>query len=290
MSQLEWSTLRRRVAGGIEAQLWQFVLPSPLEIVIDEDRKHAILSLTLPPQPARRGARYEELGSTYHDVGGIMLTPASARCQYFSDVGRHLAVACLFDKALFERVTGLSDAWSAHQLLATLDIRGRAGELLDPILRRMARELETPGFAAETMLEGLGLTALAELSRHLNTQGPADLSARGKLSAAQLRQIERHVVETTARAPTITDLARLCDMGPRRFTTLFRATTGQTVRTWVEGQRMGKARRLLVETKLPLKMIAFELGFASQGVFSMAFRRYAGLTPSQYRDDCSLGH
>ena len=47
---------------------------------------------------------------------------------------------------------------------------------------------------------------------------------------------------------------------------------------------MEQARRLLTEGDLPLKAIAYDLGFANQGVFSTAFRRIAGMTPSAYRD------
>jgi AraC family transcriptional regulator len=47
---------------------------------------------------------------------------------------------------------------------------------------------------------------------------------------------------------------------------------------------MDQARRLLTETDQPLKMIAYDLGFANQGVFSTAFRRVAGLAPSAYRE------
>mgnify|MGYP000989341171 FL=1 len=68
---------------------------------------------------------------------------------------------------------------------------------------------------------------------------------------------------------------------------LFRATTGQTVRTWVDSQRMQKAQRLLAETRLPLKVIAFDLGFANQGVFSTAFKRMTGVSPSDYRNGVS---
>jgi AraC family transcriptional regulator len=78
-------------------------------------------------------------------------------------------------------------------------------------------------------------------------------------------------------------------MGPRRFTTLFRESTGQSVRQWVEQRRMDKARRLLAETDLPMKAIAFDLGFASQAVFSTAFRRCAGVSPSTYRASCGRG-
>ena len=288
MIQPEWATLHCRNVQGIEVQLRRYDLPCPTDFVVSEERP--ILSLMLQPYAQRRIGRYEDLGSHYHGLVNLIFTPAHVGCRFQGGGGRPLVLSCLFDEALFRNVTSLDGGWSTRQLLATFDLGGRAGGPLDLLLRRLAHELEMPGFASETMIEGLGLTALAELSRHLGGRNCPTPPERGRLSPAQLRQIESHVEETTGRAPTISELARQCGMGPRRFTTLFRTTTGQTVRHWIEEHRMGKARQLLAETALPMKVIAFDLGFASQAVFSMAFRRRAGVTPSEYRASFGRGH
>lgn len=281
MDQLEWTILCQCEAGSIEVQLQRFDLPRSLNAFANENR--AILGLTLPPYPAQRRVRYQDLSSTFHELGNVSLTPPSMQCHFLGSKGPTLALSCFFDKPLFQSITQFSGIWDAQQLLSIFDISGTIGGTLDFILRRMAQEIEIPGFASETMIEGLGLTALAELSRHLNGGPPVEPTARGKLSMSQLRRLERYISETPGRAPTITDLAHQCSLGPRRFTTLFRATTGQSVRDWVDAKRMDKAFRLLAETNRPLKVITFDLGFASPAVFSMAFKRRTGTTPREYR-------
>ena len=44
-----------------------------------------------------------------------------------------------------------------------------------------------------------------------------------------------------------------------------------------------EARRLLRETKRPIKDIADELGFASAAYFTRAFSKSAGMPPSSFR-------
>lgn len=282
MTQNNWTTLAEVCAGGIRAELRRYELPAPVEMTVRESRP--VVSMMLPPFPVERYGRYEEIGGDYSGLGNIVFTPAGADCQFRGDGGNPLTVSCLFDRDLFDEVTRIDDGWSRGRLLATLDIGGTAGGAIDMMLRRMADELRSPGFATETLVEGLGLAALAELSRFLHVDGAGETRRSGRLSTAQLRRLDEYVDAFPRRAPTIGTLARLLGMSPRRLTTLFRDTTGLTVRAWVEMKRMEQARRLLVETDQPLKMIAYDLGFANQGVFSTAFRRVAGLAPSAYRE------
>jgi AraC family transcriptional regulator len=48
--------------------------------------------------------------------------------------------------------------------------------------------------------------------------------------------------------------------------------------------RLDKAQQMLVQTDLTLAAVSEALGFASQSHFSRAFRGYAGISPSEYRN------
>jgi AraC family transcriptional regulator len=285
MNQLEWATLHRREVGGIEVQLRHFTLSEPFNFYDSDGR--ATLGFILPPYPSKGAVQYDELGSSFHDIGRLHLTPPYAHCRFSGSNDIFRSLSCLFDAALFQNVTHIPGACNPAQLMSSIDIGGRSGGTLDVIMRRMAQEVETPGFAPDTMIEGLGLAALAELAQHLNGQPIAEAPARGRLSVTQVRLLQDYVNDRTGPAPSISELAQQCGIGRRRFMALFRATTGQTVRTWVDAQRMQKAQRLLTETRLPLKVIAFDLGFANQGVFSTAFKRMTGVSPSDYRNGVS---
>lgn len=281
MNQLEWATLQRREVGGIEVQLRHLTSSGPLQFYSSNGR--ADLSLTLPPYSRTGAVQVEELGASFYEVGNLSLALPHTHLNFRAPGEEIRSVNCLFDADLFQSVTQISDVGNAAQLMSSFDIGGRCGANIDALLRRIATEIRSPGFATETMIEGLGLTALAELARHLNGAADDDAPPRGQLSMAQMRMLHDYVTEKSGPTPSITELARQCGIGPRHFMALFRATTGQTVRQWVDTLRTEKARRLLSETRIPLKVIAFDLGFANQSVFSTAFKRMAGMSPREYR-------
>lgn len=282
MNKMEWATLQRREVGGIEVQLRHLTSSEPLHFYSSQGR--ADLSLMLPPYSKSGFVQFDELGAAFYEVGNLSLALPHTHLQFKASGAEIRSVNCLFDADLFESVTHISDADNATQLLLSMDIGGKCGGTIDTLLRRLAQEVTAPGFAADTMIEGLGLTALAELARHLNGHADDEPPARGRLSMAQLRMLHDYVDNRPGAAPTISELARQCGIGPRHFMALFRATTGQTVRQWVDAQRIEKARRLLTETRIPLKVIAFDLGFANQSVFSTAFKRLSGVSPREYRN------
>jgi len=63
----------------------------------------------------------------------------------------------------------------------------------------------------------------------------------------------------------------------------FKASTGETVHKYVEGVRLGLAKRLLAENKLSTKAISFQLGFKNPAYFSAVFRRLTAMTPTEFR-------
>ena len=68
-----------------------------------------------------------------------------------------------------------------------------------------------------------------------------------------------------------------------RLDRLFSASLGTSVRKEVLRQRIVEAEHLLRTGDLPLKEIAFRIGFSSPAHFSTAFRQATGIMPSAYR-------
>ena len=66
------------------------------------------------------------------------------------------------------------------------------------------------------------------------------------------------------------------------FSTFFRRTTGVTFGRWVTSLRVERARRLIETTNKPILKIGFAVGFRDNRTFQRAFKRFTGLTPSQY--------
>ena len=189
-------------------------------------------------------------------------------------------ISCRIDRERFRQTTGLGGEWDDAELAACMDVRG---EPIRTGLKRLASEAEMPGFASTLLVEGLGLTVMAEIARYLqHARGPSQ-AIRGGLSPWQLRRIADAVESLPDAPPRLTELASLCGISTRHLMRAFRHSTGQTVTAYAEAVRLRHAARLLSETELPLADIARRLGFAAPSGFSHAFRRAVGETPSAFR-------
>jgi AraC family transcriptional regulator of arabinose operon len=92
-----------------------------------------------------------------------------------------------------------------------------------------------------------------------------------------------HIARNLDAAISIADLARAAHLSVSRFSHLFREQVGVPPRTFVEQQRLQRAKELLELTTLPIGIVAAQIGFSSQFHFARRFHLYVGVSPSAYR-------
>lgn len=78
-------------------------------------------------------------------------------------------------------------------------------------------------------------------------------------------------------------LAALAHRSPFPLHRTFRRVTGETPKTYTARVRLARAAADLLTTRHPIARIAYDHGFGSHEVFTRAFSRYFGATPSTYR-------
>jgi AraC family transcriptional regulator len=143
---------------------------------------------------------------------------------------------------------------------------------------RIARELRSPDSATPLEVEGLVLEMFAlasrqgQLERRARQAPPWLARTRELLHASFLRQ-----------PPRIDELAREAGVHPDYLARAFRVRFGVPVGTYVRRLRLEWAAARLAGTEEPIAQIALAAGFADQSHFTRAFKRYAGLTPGEYR-------
>jgi len=115
--------------------------------------------------------------------------------------------------------------------------------------------------------------------RHKCDAGPE----KSGLTWSQFKSIEEYVENLEYGSPSVSALAALCQLSESHFCRLFRAETGESVGRYLRSVQIRRARNLLLETDLPLKEIAFRLGFSSPGNFSAAFRAAVDCPPGTFR-------
>jgi AraC family transcriptional regulator len=129
------------------------------------------------------------------------------------------------------------------------------------------------------MLEALSSELAVEIARF--SLEVEDTALTGGLASWRLRLIDERIAENAV-APSLTELAQICNLSVRQLTRGFRASRACSIGDYVERRQMERAKRLLASGE-SVKAIAFAMGFASPSSFTYAFRRAVGTSPSQFR-------
>lgn len=84
------------------------------------------------------------------------------------------------------------------------------------------------------------------------------------------------------------ELAGAAGLSRFHFARAFRRETGLSPSSWLRTLRCAEARRMLVESDLPVQAVARRCGFVSPAHFSNAFRATYGITPTRWRQEHRL--
>lgn len=84
---------------------------------------------------------------------------------------------------------------------------------------------------------------------------------------------------------TLNGLAQQLHVSPSYLSTLFKRETGQAFTEYLTQTRLAFAKKLLLETELPINNIAAECGILDNNYFARIFKAQEGMTPAQYRAD-----
>ncbi|MFV3076329.1 helix-turn-helix domain-containing protein [Niveispirillum fermenti] len=82
---------------------------------------------------------------------------------------------------------------------------------------------------------------------------------------------------------SLATLAAVVGLSPSHFARRFKAAAGEAPHRYVLSRRVNAAKRLLLETEMPLAEIAAAAGFSSQAHLTGIFGRAVGMTPGAYR-------
>ncbi|HEY8392856.1 MAG TPA: helix-turn-helix domain-containing protein [Capillibacterium sp.] len=82
---------------------------------------------------------------------------------------------------------------------------------------------------------------------------------------------------------TLARVAQELKISPGYFSRLFKAEIGVPFKNYLTEIRMEQAKQLLCQGDHPIAEVAAAVGFPDPNYFSEAFRKYAGVSPSQYK-------
>lgn len=232
-------------------------------------------------EPSRGCFGKPESHRSFMPFGAAVLVPANMPIHVMSSgFAERKMLICRFEPRLFERLTGLSAEASGEELAACIDVRDPA---VLATLERLSIEVARPSTARDTLVMGLGMVLLADLTRHFESVRARTEHRAGTLAPWQLKRIDQRLADESKPVPSVSELASLCGIGRRHLMRAFKASRGTTVMEHVERTLFARAARMLGETSIPVKSLAIALGYERQGSFSAAFRRRFGETPRDFR-------
>ncbi len=84
---------------------------------------------------------------------------------------------------------------------------------------------------------------------------------------------------------TVQETADYLGLDRTYLSKLFKSETGQNISDYIRCTKIQTAQNMLVYSEFSCSEISQYLGFASQSHFTECFKKYCGLTPSEYRSD-----
>ena len=193
---------------------------------------------------------------------------------------------CVYECVVFDLVTLLNDtplcSASASEFLASengfsgIFLKGsEEAELADRIFESM--EKEQKGYEWVTI--GLLWQLMGLLLK--NSAGNTAAPARGRIT--RLKNVLTYIRNSFGEAVTLADLAAVAGMSPKYFCRAFSGFTGRTPIEYLNFYRIEYAGERLTLTDEPVTEIAFACGFDDMSYFSKTFKKYKGISPSDYR-------
>lgn len=155
-----------------------------------------------------------------------------------------------------------------------------AERAIERTMAAIAREFGGRAEARALALRGLALQLLALAARAVAATAPvaAELPASNLLRRFE-RLLDTHALEHWS----IAAYARALAVSPTHLSRVTRAATGRSASRLVDERVMREARRNLVFSSLPIKSVAYALGFADPAHFSRRFTQVVGCSPRAFR-------
>ncbi|CAN7374162.1 helix-turn-helix transcriptional regulator [Phenylobacterium sp. LjRoot225] len=273
---VEFKVRAEHHADHVAALLVKFELAGPREDVFCSGDQYW-LDFALGPKRQQTDVRFVDhwRPDRFRRAGSIFLVPPGECLQLRCLGGAQSSIICRAPPQSFPEWMPQSPVSNGSRLEAILDI-GDAN--VHQLLARLAQEMQRPGLAGDLLIEMMISQLLLEISSYWTS---AVDQVRGGLSDWQWRKI-RDRVNAPGSLPTLTELAKLCEMSPRHLTRAFRASRGCSIGAFVKQRQFALANQLL-STSRPVKEIASLVGFSSASAFIHAYAKDAGITPHQFR-------
>ena len=158
---------------------------------------------------------------------------------------------------------------------------------VDPVIERLARSLihaeELGGAFGQSYADGISLAITAQLFGGSPGEASTHRPRVSGLSKWRLKRATEYMEANLAEPISLADIASAAGLSRMHFAAQFRAATGLRPHEYLLQRRIERAQELLLNSRLPLVEIAFDVGFKTQAHFTTVFARFVNETPNSWR-------
>ena len=152
-------------------------------------------------------------------------------------------------------------------------------------LESIASEMESGATGWREVIHSIiNQLAVYLLRAHINVQRSDEFElSRVGIVDRRLRRAIEFMHDNCGRELALTEIAAAAYLSEFHFARLFKKITGATPHSFLASLRIERARRMLVESDLPITEVGAQVGYASQSHFTKVFREATGMTPHAFR-------
>ena len=214
------------------------------------------------------------------DTGEALLTPSNLPLKFIhnGDPKRKFLMRMKWVHFHFS-IFGAIDFTSLLEMPLRLDIAKAAkfGDIIDKLLRLQDSKPSIAGLARRSELGFRLLNLVCSVSE------PKEKALGFLESSQRLKPVLDHMKRNLPLKTNVSKLAKLANLSPSRFHTVFRGITGSGPMEHQKKLRLNAAFRLIMTTDEKLKAIAEKTGFCNEFHLSRDFKGNYGKSPREYR-------
>ena len=132
----------------------------------------------------------------------------------------------------------------------------------------------------DTFLTDLPLAVSSLIEQSKSIIAPSDQLPS---SPSVLEKIQDFVKTNLYSPITREDVANAVFLNPDYLSKLFKKEMGEGLTSYITRLKIAEAKRLLLQTEIPISTIASDLGYSNFSYFSKLFKKETGKTPNEYR-------
>ncbi len=159
-------------------------------------------------------------------------------------------------------------------------------ELANPALSSVVMNAEHGGFEAAALLDRLMSNRTTAPERILVE--PLQVVTRRSTDVVALEDLEvahalRYIHENAGQPIRVRDIVKSLGISRRTLEIRFRRAIGKSMNEKIQQAHLERAKRLLLETDLPLPKVAEAAGYNSTSYLAVVFHEAFGMTPAKFR-------